>query len=150
MRRAARHLESQVCILKPADFTELQQALGITHHQHSLLLDRSLDEIVDPSDAYLHDWQHGLFVDGVVPITVYLLFEDYFQSGKKDIYAEFSSYVQLWSWPGRLHASNLHEIFSRAKQDKHRDAHHIKRQASDMLSLMGVQSSIGCCTLGTI
>ena len=85
MRRAARHLESQVGTMSLADFTELQQALGITHHQLSLLLDRSLDEIVDPSDAYLHDWQHGLFVDGVVPITVYLLFEEFIQNGKRYI-----------------------------------------------------------------
>ena len=49
-----------------------------------------------------------------------------------------SSCIQLWSWPGRLHAGKLHQIFSRVKQDKHRDAHHIKCQASDMLSLMGV------------
>ena len=88
MRRSARYLESQVGTMSLADFTELQQALGSTHRQHSLLLDKSLDEIVDPSDAYLHDWQHGLFVDGVVAITVYLLFEEFIQSGKRerDIY----------------------------------------------------------------
>ena len=44
MRRSARYLESQVGVIGPGAFTELQQALGITHHQHSLLLDRSLDE----------------------------------------------------------------------------------------------------------
>ena len=44
MRRAARYLESKVGTIGPGEFTELQQALGITHHQHALLLDRSLDE----------------------------------------------------------------------------------------------------------
>jgi len=65
MRGAARHLEAVVGTMGPGEFTELQQALGITHHQHAVLLDRSLDELVDPSVAYLHDWMHGLSVDGV-------------------------------------------------------------------------------------
>jgi hypothetical protein len=62
----------------------------------------------------------------------------FIQSGMKDIYTDFSSYIQLWSWPGRLHSGQLHEIFIRSRQKKHRDAKHIKCQASDLLSLMGV------------
>ena len=102
MRRAARYLESKVGTIGPGEFTELQQALGITHHQHALLLDRSLDEIVDPSEAYLHDWQHGLFVDGVVPITVYLLFEEFIQSGKREIYIYIKSSPLTFSFGAGL------------------------------------------------
>ena len=68
------------------------------------------------------------------------MFELFILSDKKDVYQEFASFVQLWSWPGRLGCGQLHPILSTARQDKHRAAQHIKCQASDMLSLMGVLS----------
>jgi hypothetical protein len=107
LRASARYIASQEGTMNPDEFTELQQALGITHHQHALLLDRSLDDIVDPSEAYLHDWMHGLFVDGVLGITVYLLFEEFIDNGQRDVYQEFASFIQLWSWPGRLGCGQL-------------------------------------------
>ena len=112
--------------MEPKDFDELQQALGITHHEHSLLLDRSLDDTVDPSEAYLHDWMHGLFVDGVVNLTVYLLFEKFIQQNKKDVYGMAHDFIQLWSWPLKLQGAHLHELFDESRAPKHRKAQHIK------------------------
>ena len=137
LRKAARYLEANAG-MPPDDFTELQQALGISHHAHSILLDRSLDSIIDPANQLFHDWMHGIFVDGVANVTIYLLFEVFILSGVKTVYEDFSKYVALWDWPKRLQMNKLHEIFSRSRRDKHRDAQHIKCQASDMLSLMGV------------
>ena len=53
-------------------------------------------------------------------------------------YESLSGYIKLWRWPGRIHANHLHELFSEGRPKKHRKAHQIKCQASDMLSLIGV------------
>ena len=47
LRNNARYIESQVG-LPVEKFTELQQAVGLTHHPHALLLDRELDDVFDP------------------------------------------------------------------------------------------------------
>ena len=136
LRRTARYLESKVGTMSPVDFGTLQQALGMTYHAHSILLDRSLDRFLKPVDIYMHDWMHALFVDGVANLLVYLLFEAFIEQGDVDIYTVCEEYVKTWRWPGRLHGSHLHEIFARG--DKHRKASHIKCQASDMWCLIGV------------
>ena len=120
------------------DFVELQQALGITHHPRALLLDRSLDVLLSPVKVYMHDWMHALYVDGVVNLHVYLLFEAFIGKGLKNVYETFSDYAAKWKWPGRLHGNHLAEIFSAARRKSHRDASHIKCQASDLLSLTPV------------
>ena len=150
LKKAARFLEAKKATVDTTDdisFIELQQALGITYHPHSLLLNRQLDAILDPVKAYFHEWTHGLFVDGVVNITVFLLFEMFIVSGEISIYTEFSAFLQVWEWPGRLHCSHLHEIFSDKRSIKHRKAKHIKCQASDMLSLMGALAMFAYQTL---
>ena len=138
LRRSARYLAAKVGTIPPGDFTELQQALGLTHHPHSILLDRALDDIVDPVANYFHDFMHGLFVDGVCNITVYLVLEAFIVSGMSDVYTQLSSYIGLWDWPGRIYSNQLPDIFAESRKDKHRKAHHIKCQASDMLSLVPV------------
>ena len=120
------------------DFTELQQALGLTHHPHSILLDRALDGIVDPVANYLHDYMHGLFVGGVCNITVFLLLEIFLVNGVPDVYQLLHDFLLLWAWPGRLYTHKLHDIFLPGNKDKHRKAKHIKCQASDMPSLFPV------------
>ena len=85
----------------------------------------------------MHDWMHALF-DGVLHMVVYLCFETFIKAGQVGIYESFSAYVSNWKWPRRLHADHLSEIFTRERRDKHRNAKHIKCQASDMLSLVGV------------
>ena len=140
LRNAARYLARKASTATPGEFTELQQALGLTHQEHSILLDRTLDSIVDPVEHYLHDWMHCLMVDGVCNVHVYLLLEEFIQSGHRDVYEQLSSYLELWQYPGRVYAAQLPEIFSESRKKKHREAMHIKCQASDMLSLMPVLS----------
>ena len=67
--------------MKGDRFVEMQQALGITHHPRSLLLDRQLDSILDPVRVYMHDWMHGIFVDGCANLLVYLLLEGFIRAG---------------------------------------------------------------------
>ena len=103
LRANARYLEQVYGTMSNADFTALQQALGITHQPHSILLDRTLDNILSPTATYHHDWMHALFSDGVFNRCFYLLFEAAIDNGMKDIYEVFHAYVSNWKWPKRLH-----------------------------------------------
>ena len=137
LRNNARYIESQVG-LPVEKFTELQQAVGLTHHPHALLLDRELDDVFDPCEVYQHDTMHGCYVDGVVNLVVYLLFETFIARGMTTVYQVFSDYCSRWKWPAWKQCAKLAEIFAGDRASKHRKAKHIKCQASDMLSLMGV------------
>jgi len=110
----------------------------MTYHSHAVLLDRPLDKHLDPLDAYWHDWMHGLFVDGICNVCIYLLLKAYFQKGHTPVYQVFSDYIAKWKWPGRVNSKSLHECVSQSRRDQHSEAQHIKCQASDLLSLMGV------------
>ena len=69
-------MERQASIAQTDEFGDMQQALGMTHHKHGILLDRSLDEFVDPVGVYQHDWMHAIFVDGVFNLCLYLILEE--------------------------------------------------------------------------
>ena len=137
LRTNARYLAAQANILRPNSdrFTELQQALGLTYHKHALLLDRELDDVFDPCETYQHDYMHGLYVDGVVNLSLYLLFEAFID--RLPVYTEFSDFVSKWTWPARvMGTAHIPEIFTDTRADKHRKARHIKCQASDLLSII--------------
>ncbi len=138
LRNNARFLEAKSTTMGSEQFTELQQALGLTYARHGLLLDRSLDRVLQPTHVYLHDYMHALFVDGVLNLVIYLVFEMFIKAGETGVYESFSEYASHWQFPGRLHADHLSDIFAGERRDKHRAAQHIKCQASDMLSLLGI------------
>ena len=100
----------------------MQQAVGLTHHEHSLLLDRELDDVVDPVEHYLHDMMHCLIVDGVRNIHVYPLLEECTSAGMTDVFSKLSGYLSLFEWPGRVYWHQLPDIFSDSRKKKHRDA----------------------------
>jgi len=138
LRTNARYLAGQHGRLNADRFNELQQSLGLTHHQHALLLDRELDDVFDPCEVYMHDSMHGLYVDGVVNLVVYLLFEAFIGSNMRNVYEVFAGFVSNWKWPARVQDGMLSEMFTELRAKKHRAAMHIKGQASDLLSIMGV------------
>ena len=138
LRNNARYLESQAATMAPGLFEELQQSMGLTYHKKALLLDRSLDRVMHPTEVYMHDWMHALYVDGIVNLCVYLLFEAFIDMGMTNIYQIFEDYAAKWQWPRRIHGAHLPAIFSASRRDKHRSAKHIKCQASDLLSLTPV------------
>ena len=138
LRNNARYLEGMYGRLSREEFTHLQQAVGLTYAKHGVLLDRSLDDLLQITHVFMHDQMHALFVDGVVNMTVYLCFEEFVKVGQTGIYESFAEFIRNWKWPGRLHGDHLSDIFTSDRRDKHRKAQHIKCQASDMLSLMGV------------
>ncbi len=53
------------------------------------------------------------------------------------VYESFSAYLSNWRFPGRLHATHLGDIFIAERRESHRKPHHIKCQASDLLTIMG-------------
>jgi len=142
VRATARHLErvSGTMDTSSPAFTALQQALGMTYHPHAILLDRSLDDILDPVNVYMHDWMHGCFVDGVCNVLLYLLFESCIAKGNSNIYTTFGTYLGKWCWPGRLNTNKITAIFEEEKVAKHRKARGIKCPASDLLSIVVVAS----------
>lgn len=138
LRKNARYLAGQSGRVTVDKFTELQQSIGLTHHQHALLLDRELDAVFDPCDVYMHDTMHGLYVDGVVNLVIYLLFERFIGANMRNVYETFHDYLSNWKWPARVNDGMLPEIFTQDRAKKHRAAMHIKAQASDLLSILGV------------
>lgn len=140
LRINARFLEQMSGTVGVDEFTRIQQAVGLTYAPHGILVDRSLDRLIQPTDVYMHDYMHALFVDGVLNLVIYLCFEQFIQAGQTGVYESFSEFLSHWKFPGRLHADHLSDIFAGDRRDKHRKAKHIKCQASDMLSVIGVLS----------
>ena len=137
LRLNMRYLEQESITRSPDEFTKLQQALGLTYYPHGVLVDRELDDLLEPTEAYCHDWMHCLFVDGVVNLVIYLLFEMCINAGMDGVYESFSAYLSNWRFPARLHAAHLSDLFTTDRAEKHRAAKHIKCQASDLLTLLG-------------
>ena len=139
LRRRYRYLVRMAPTIESEEaFNELQQALGLTYGKRAILADPSLDNLISPTRAYIHDWMHGLFVDGVVNLCVYLVFEIFIDMGHTGIYESFAEFLSHWKLPGRLHGDHLSEVFSADRRDKHRTAKHIKCQASDLLSIFPI------------
>ena len=138
LRQSAMFLAAKAGTMSEQAFTELQQSLGMTHQQHGILLDRTLDSVFDPTEVFNHDWMHCLFVDGCFNLIVFLLLEAFINTGYTDVYQVCANYVSKFRWPRWVHGAHLHEIFAQSRKDKHRKARHIKAQASDLLSLVPV------------
>ena len=140
LRAKVRWLERQSTIvgMTVALFTEYQQGLGLTHKRKSILLDRTLDHILDPVEAFIHDWMHCLFVDGVCNLTVYLLFEAFIKLGHTGIYGIFADFNSNWIWPSKWHRNKRNQIFAETNKQTHRKVKHIKAQAQDLLTMMPV------------
>ena len=138
VRRAARFLASQRGTLSSAEFKELEQSLGVTYHPRALLLDATLDNIVRPVEVYVHDWMHGIFVDGVFNIVVFKYFEHAREQLGHDVYALVRGFIKLWTWPSRIQAGKLPELFAPERIASSKAKQHLKCQASELWSLFSV------------
>ncbi|CAK0829652.1 unnamed protein product [Prorocentrum cordatum] len=101
--RAFRYLERMSLTLPNGEFVLLQQAFGLTFAKRGLLLDRALDRLVNPTEVFMHDYMHALFVDGVVNLVIYLTFEAFISAGLNGVWESFSEFLATWAFPG-LHA----------------------------------------------
>ena len=140
LRTNARYLEGMSTRVGPEQFKKLQQAIGLSYAPHGILIDRTLDRLVSPTNVYMHDYMHALFVDGVLNLVIYLCFEQFIKAEQKGVYEAFSEFLSHWKFPARLHADHVSDIFKSERRDRHRSASHIKCQASDMLTFICVLS----------
>ena len=135
LRDKARFLEHN---LNDPDFYNLQQATGITYHQHMLILDRQLDNVVDITEVFMHDYMHAFWVDGIFNTMVYLLFQAFVLKGRRTVYKTFSDFLMSWTWPSKnkVEASYMASIFGAERTKSNRKAKHIKCSASDCWNLL--------------
>lgn len=119
-------------------FTMRQQAMGLTWHPYSILLDPVLCGIVQPAEQFMHDWMHCLVASGIFQYTLHLLLKALMTSGMHDVYAVFQGYVALYKYPRGFSNKTLSHLFEPKRRDGNRDAGKFKCQASDALGLYPV------------
>ena len=85
MREAARRVAASYRVNDKKTHKVLEQALGFTHQSYSMLCDVSLERCLRPSEQYLHDWMHGVFVGGVWNVTICLVLRDLWQDGVREM-----------------------------------------------------------------
>ena len=62
LRTNARYLQQVSTTMGKADFVALQQAIGLTYAPHGVLLEKALDRLIDPTEVYMHDYMHCLWM----------------------------------------------------------------------------------------
>ena len=86
IRNSARYIAPMAATMRPGAFDELQQALGLTHRRHGILLTTALAALFVPVYVYCHEWLRCLFVDGVFNLVIVLLCAACTQSGMPQVY----------------------------------------------------------------
>lgn len=135
---AARRLEFMQSREGLAEFGRREQALGFRHQPSSILLNRSLDGILNPSEQFCEDWMHGLFVGGAWNTCTFVLFKFLQLNGMPDACDVFFAWLQNWRWPSRVNSTGLAEVFAPKNVKKSTQGKSIKCQAGSGLSLYPV------------
>ncbi|CAE7212053.1 HMGS [Symbiodinium sp. CCMP2592] len=113
-------------------FAMYQQAAGITHNQHSMLLDQALldQNILRPVSGYIHDWMHTMASQGVMQKSIWLLLST------TNAWDHMESFLQLWTMPGALaKAGKLHDLFTPKRTKFYGENQRFKCTASECLGL---------------
>ena len=129
IRGAVNRLSTHV---NDADFELRQTAVGFTHSPHSILMDASLSDLVQPSTQFMHDWMHGIVCSGPFNVIACLLLDAIMAAGVGQVWTNMGDYVAQWTLPGRL---RLGDIFTPSRIKAHRKAKLLKCSASEGLSL---------------
>ena len=114
---------------------ERRGTLGFTYMGYNLMVDRELDDIVQPADQFMHDWMHCIFVSGVWNICLEMVLQALRSAGIRDVYDSLRDYVKLWCWPRRVNSGKLHELSTDGRRKKNLEALKFKCSASEGLSL---------------
>ena len=116
---------------------ELQTHLGWTH---DLELVQRL-KCIRPTDTICYDWQHVLFVNGVVQKHFGLLVTYAKRNRFPFAYPTFRTLIQQWTWPALLNNKELHDVFCPKRVASCIEAKTWKATASEALS---------CCPVSTL
>jgi len=112
-----------------------ENTLGFTYSGYNLMVDRELDDIVQPAEQFMHDWMHCIFVSGVWNICFEMVLQALWSAGIRDVYDSLRDYVKLWCWPRRVNSGKLHELFTDGRRKNNHEALKFKCSASEGLSL---------------
>ena len=85
------------------------------------MVDRELDDIVQPADQFMHDWMHCIFVSGVWNICFEMVLQALRSAGIRDVYDSLQDYVKLRCWPRRVNSGKLHELFTDGRRKKNHE-----------------------------
>ena len=72
IRSAVDRLDVYKTTCSKKNFELRQQATGFTYQEHGGLQDKDLRDIVKPAEQFVHDWQHGIFNNGMSNVLAYL------------------------------------------------------------------------------
>jgi hypothetical protein len=129
----------------PHVFEVREKAVGFNHMPDGILLEPALRDLVDPTEHFIIDSQHTLFIDGVANVCAYLVLEALFQDealgGRwTGVFAAVGVFLGEWCWPaqGKTKGHNIADIFSSRRVDAWRKAEHIKCTAGEMRSMYPV------------
>ena len=138
----------RLALVPPAELKLREQACGVVHNQHNMLLEPSLDAVVRPITHKAHDWMHALMVHGVWNTCLYLVLFAVVTAGHTDAVSTLHDFVLRWILPGRIRTNmgTLAECFTRTRWTAAKKATYIKCMASEALSLY----SIVCYYLVTV
>lgn len=86
----------------------------------------------------MHDYMHVFGVDGLFNLMIYLLFESFWQQGRRAVCNTFSEYLMNWTWPNKLKvkATDMAITVGTERTKSNRKAKHIKCSASDCWNLI--------------
>ena len=114
------------------DFALWQQAVGISHNDHALLLNQKLLSIglLKPASQYCHDWMHMMCSQGIMQVLFYLT------RYHLDCWDMMPRFLDLWSLPAATQkAGQLKQLFSAKKIKSYKQEKKIKCSASESLAL---------------
>ena len=124
------------------EFKLRQQAWGFTYQEHGVLEDNDLSEYVKPADQFVHDWQHGIFNNGMFNVLAYLFFNTIAKETKSlKIWRGFREYLNAWHFPRCLKFDPVKaDIFSDTRIKSHKEAETVKMTASEGRCVLPVLS----------
>ena len=139
-RLAARRLTDT-----PHVFEVREKAVGFNHMPNGILLEPVLRDLVDPTEHFIIDSQHTLFIDGVANVCAYLVLEALFQDTTlggqwTGVFLAVGVFLGEWHWPAMANTNGrkIADIFSARRVMAWRKTEHIKCTASEMRSLYPV------------
>lgn len=139
IRSSVRRLAARRATETTVTFAKWCQAVGFRHEPHGMLLDPSLDHIVQPASQFVHDWMHAVFVHGVFNTVGYFVLEACINAGM-NVYETLNDYVATWAWPCRVDKPSLCDVFVKKRATASRKAKHLKCTASEGLSVYPVMA----------
>jgi hypothetical protein len=140
-RLKARHEDCTSRRITAGSFANWQKAIGLNFQPDGLLMDSELLDIVKPTEHYMHDWMHTLFVVGVFHTVTWLLLtaikDSISQWSMVHLFQLLHDYVSMWVQPSDK-GGNLKDNFTPKRLESNKRAKNFKCKASDGLGMYSI------------